>query len=67
MPFLNDDPRINRQGRPPGSSEKAVIGIRAQKKLLQLLTDRALDGDHAAQESLALLIVSQNREAIHAD
>ena len=50
----------NLAGRPPGSKGRACIPIRTQKKLLQLLTDRALEGDKIAQESLALILVCQS-------
>ena len=63
MPFQPGESG-NPKGRPPGSREKVIVPIRVQKKLLQLLTDRALEGDSAAQESLALLIVCQS-EAVH--
>ena len=52
----------NPAGRPPGSREKVTIPVRTQKAIIKILTERALQGDTACLESLALMIVSQNRE-----
>ena len=53
----------NPAGRPRGAKEIVRIPVRTQKKLIQLLTKRALeDNDPAAQESLALVIAAQSQE-----
>ena len=67
MPFSKGgDPNINRAGRPKGAKEKVVIPVRVEKALVQMLTERAMAGNENAQESLALLLFAQKREAVDA-